>query len=63
MSARGSALGFRRRCCWCAVQLRGWQLNACRGCKRAIVYSPSPAFPSRSRWDAEPDSFPIEVRR
>lgn len=54
-AAEPTTLGFRRRCCWCGVQLRGWQLNACRTCKRAIVYSPSPPVRSASRWNAEPD--------
>jgi hypothetical protein len=27
---------FGRRCGWCAVQLRWWQLNNCRKCKAAI---------------------------
>jgi hypothetical protein len=48
--------GFRRRCAWCGVVLRGWQLNCCRRCKRAVVYSPSPWCVSGSRWDAEPDA-------
>jgi predicted RNase H-like HicB family nuclease len=48
--------GFRRRCAWCGVVLRGWQLNCCRRCKRAVDYSPSPWCGSGSRWDAEPDA-------
>lgn len=54
-------LGFRRRCAWCGVQLRGWQLNMCRGCKAhtadAGIYlqSGGPPCPHGSRWDAAPD--------
>jgi hypothetical protein len=29
--------GFRRRCGWCAVELRWWQLNLCRTCKQDVV--------------------------
>lgn len=48
--------GFRRRCAWCGVILRGWQLNLCRRCKQAVKWNkPSPPVLSRSRWDAEPD--------
>jgi hypothetical protein len=47
--------GFRRRCAWCGVVLRGWQLNLCRRCKRAVVYSPSPWCVQASRWEADPD--------
>lgn len=56
-------LGFRRRCGWCGVQLRGWQLNLCRYCKLkvespAVVSAPCP---QGSRWDAEPDRIRIEL--
>jgi hypothetical protein len=53
--------GFRRRCAWCGVVLRGWQLNRCRMCKRAILYSPSPPCAHASRWESEPDR--LELRR
>ena len=48
--------GFRRRCAWCGVTLRGWQLNLCRVCKRAAKYSSSPPVLSGSRWDDEADT-------
>ena len=50
--------GFRRRCAWCGVVLRGWQLNLCRVCKVAVNRdSPLPPVRHRSRWDAEPDQW------
>jgi hypothetical protein len=56
--------GFRRRCAWCGVVLRGWQLNLCRLCKRpatgdAGVYlqGGGPPCPPASRWEAEPDHW------
>lgn len=57
-------LGFRRRCAWCGVQLRGWQLNLCRLCKGpatgdAGIYLSSGGPPCRqgSRWNAQPDKW------
>ena len=48
--------GFRRRCAWCAVVLRGWQLNLCRRCKvRVVLPHADPWCMSMSRADAEPD--------
>lgn len=58
----GVDLGFRRRCAWCGVQLRGWQLNLCRKCKTATgsgiggILS-SPPCTQGSRWDRDPDKF------
>jgi hypothetical protein len=50
--------GFRRRCAWCGVVLRGWQLNLCRLCDpKAKNDLGGPPCPSRSRWDAEPDAW------
>jgi hypothetical protein len=49
--------GFRRRCAWCGVALRGWQVNCCRRCKRAVKFSPSPWCVSASRWTAAPDTW------
>jgi hypothetical protein len=63
------AFGFRRRCSWCGVQLRGWQINLCRACKLrtgdAGIYlqSGGPPCRERSRWEAEPDDAPAAVRR
>ena len=54
-------VGFRRRCAWCGVVLRNWQLNRCRMCKRHILYSNSPPCLHGSRWEAEPDRW--EARR
>ena len=53
--------GFRRRCAWCGVVLRGWQLNCCRTCKHAVVFSPSPPFAHASRWDDEPDPWKVRA--
>ena len=61
MSDSPLRFGFRRRCAWCGQVLRGWQLNRCRMCKRAIRSSPLPPCTSASRWHAEPDRW--EVRR
>jgi hypothetical protein len=53
-----SVLGVRRRCFWCGVKLRAWQLNACRQCRRAHRNNaPSPPFPRASRWDDPPDRW------
>lgn len=48
--------GFRRRCAWCGVVLRGWQLNLCRRCKSCVgqMYG-GPWCMSRSRWEEQPD--------
>jgi hypothetical protein len=50
--------GFRRRCAWCGVVLRGWQLNLCRLCgPKAKCEAGGPPCQSGSRWDAEPDRW------
>lgn len=55
-------LGFRRRCGWCGVQLRGWQLNLCHRCKLTLNNDIASApCPKGSRWDAEPDRIRIEL--
>jgi hypothetical protein len=66
----GARHGFRRRCSWCGVVLRGWQLNSCRTCKAAIgsVGLPgrglgSAPCPHGSRWDAEPDRWRRKPKR
>jgi hypothetical protein len=53
---------FRRRCAWCGVVLRGWQMNRCRRC--AIAIRSEPRHPGTglwcshaSRWEAEPDAW------
>ncbi|QXN74299.1 membrane protein [Gordonia phage ObLaDi] len=51
---------FRRRCSWCGVQLRLWQINLCRRCRPAVsepAVRSSPT-PEGSRWDADPDPAP-----
>lgn len=54
----GEAFGFRRRCGWCGVVLRAWQLNLCRVCRFYVRYDhPSPPCVSGSRWDAQPDPW------
>lgn len=53
----GLELGFRRRCSWCGVVLRLWQLNLCRKCKQCVKYSEGPWCMTASRWDATPDSI------
>lgn len=51
--------GFRRRCAWCFVELRGWQLNLCRRCGRHVrAGHPSPPCPLGSRVDEAPDDLP-----
>lgn len=58
--------GFRRRCGWCGVTLRGWQLNLCRRCKSAVKEMPgrltSPPCKSQSRWEETPDSMFVTMR-
>lgn len=51
-------LGFRRRCSWCGVVLRGWQLNMCRLCKTAasVEWLGAPCVHG-SRWDEAPDEW------
>lgn len=56
-------LGFRRRCAWCGVQLRAWQLNMDRACKLRTgdaglyLQSGGPPCSEGSRWDGDPDRF------
>lgn len=51
-------LGFRRRCGWCGIVLRAWQLNLCRTCRPYVVLDmPSPPVGHLSRLDAEPDRW------
>lgn len=47
-------LGHRRRCSWCGVKLRGWQLSMCRLCGGAD--DRAPCFHG-SRWDEQPDAW------
>lgn len=57
-------LGFRRRCGWCGVHLRAWQVNLCRACKPRTgdcgIYLQSGGAPcgEAERWYAEPDGPP-----
>lgn len=53
---------FRRRCGWCGVPLRGWQLNLCQLCKPratgdAGIYlqSGGPPCGQAARWTDVPD--------
>ena len=55
------SLGFRRRCGWCGVQLRWWQLNLCRTCGLRVNDFGSPPCSEGHRWDAEPDTIRIEL--
>jgi hypothetical protein len=61
--ARPLVLGFRRRCAWCGVQLRGWQLNMDRACKLRTgdaglyLQCGGPPCGQGARWDDEPDRF------
>lgn len=61
MSESPLRFGFRRRCGWCGVVLRGWQLNLCRRCKERTqdaglyLQSGGPWCSSQSRWEDEPD--------
>lgn len=50
------AYGFRRRCSWCHVVLRGWQLNMCRGCRRHVG-SDTPPCRMGSRAYEAPDAW------
>lgn len=47
--------GFRRRCAWCGVTLRAWQLNQCRHCKLINTYGVGPWCVQGSRWDEQAD--------
>jgi len=48
--------GFRRRCGWCGVVLRAWQLNLCRQCKAHVrIDCPSPPCGHLSRVDEAAD--------
>ena len=50
--------GFRRRCAWCGVQLRAWQMNLCRTCHRpAALAHVGPPCPEGSRWGQAPDRW------
>lgn len=49
--------GFRKRCGWCGVQLRRWQLDLCRRCRDAHNGGGSAPYPQGSRWEAEPDPW------
>lgn len=60
MTTTEPRFGFRRRCGWCGVQLRGWQLNLCRLCRPAALYSPSPPCLHGSRWDAPADARRVQ---
>lgn len=60
---RGDDLPFRRRCGWCAVPLRAWQLNLCQTCKPAVLGSPSPPCGEGARWAEKPDARPRWMRR
>lgn len=49
-------LGFRRRCGWCFVPLRAWQMNLCRLCKMAVKWdAPSAPCLQGSRSESSPD--------
>lgn len=52
-----SRLGFRRRCAWCGVMLRAWQLNMCRRCRSAEQGRASAPCGQASRWREEPDRW------
>lgn len=61
--------GWRRRCSWCGVQLRGWQLNLCQLCKPratgdAGIYlqSGGPPCGQAARWTDVPDRSKIAER-
>lgn len=45
-----------RRCNWCGVELRWWQINHCRRCGQAVrLNEPGPPCKSGSRWYEDPD--------
>lgn len=54
---------MKRRCEWCAVRLRWWQIAYCRNCNHALsegglyLQNGGPPAPHRGRADAEPDRF------
>ena len=55
----GTAYGFRRRCAWCGVVLRSWQVNLCQLCGPAARSGFSgPPVGHASRWEDAPDSWP-----
>jgi hypothetical protein len=65
-----TTLGFRRRCAWCGVQLRGWQLNLCKLCGprakgSAGIYlsAGGPPCSQGARWDEKPDDWGRRRRR
>jgi hypothetical protein len=61
-------LGFRRRCSWCGVQLRGWQVNLCQLCGPrtgdAGIYlqSGGPPCGQAARWNEPPDQSKTVTR-
>jgi len=48
---------FVRRCGWCGVRLRGWQVNLCQLCGPAVRSSDFRSSPcvQASRWDEPMD--------
>lgn len=54
------ALPFRRRCGWCGVRLRGWQLNLCQLCGPAVRSADFRTSPCSqySRLNEPADAFP-----
>lgn len=54
---------FRRRCGWCGVPLRGWQLNLCQLCAPNVRDNwPSPPCGQAERWTDVPDSSKLAER-
>lgn len=61
---RPLVLAFRRRCGWCGVQLRAWQVNLCRGCREVAfgdaglyLRSGGPRWRQMERWEGDPDRW------
>lgn len=57
-------IGIFRRCGWCSVRLRWWQLRMCRHCRRRAVWAAEepeegtqPPCTHASRWHEEPDPW------
>jgi hypothetical protein len=47
-----------RRCGWCGVMLRWYQINFCRVCAFHLRYDmSSPPCEQASRWNSAPDHF------